>query len=79
MIDKLVRLTKHLCMPGLHRHRRNLEFHYIEDSMNTLAITVTLDSKATLLDIDIFSATVNVDPVQPATATHDATVNGVAF
>jgi len=47
--------------------------------MNTSARTITLDSKATFLDIDIFSATVHVDPIQPATATHDATVNGVAF
>jgi hypothetical protein len=79
MIDKLVRSTKQLCMPEHRHHRHILQFHYIEDSKNTSTITVALNSKATFLDIDIFSATVDVDPIQPTTATHDSTVNGVAF
>jgi len=51
----------------------------IEDSKNTLAFTFAFDSKAAFLDIDILSATVHVNPIQPTTATHDSTVNGVTF
>ena len=51
----------------------------IEDRIPSSTITVALNSKATFLDIDIFSATVNVNPIQPAAATHDTTVDRIAF
>jgi len=42
-------------------------------------VTFALDSKAAFFDIDIFSATVHINPIQSAAATHDTTVNRVAF
>ena len=69
--DKSTRCHLHLCRWGYN-------LICIVDNSSS-AITIALDSEAAFFDIDIFSAAVNVDPIQSATSTHDTTVNRVAF